>query len=77
MKLKQEIKPVQFLQAVQACVGQVLFLTADGDRLNLKSQLCSYVFAFLCSKPEVMENARLQCSEQQDYERLSGFLAEE
>lgn len=77
MKLKQNITPVQFLRTVSECKGEVFFLTADGDSLNLKSQLCSYIFAFLFSKPEIMKSARLQCSEEQDYMRLADYLLEE
>lgn len=44
MKLKSNIQIPAFLQAVQACKGEVNFVTAEGDNLNLKSTLSQFVF---------------------------------
>ena len=32
-----------FLKVIDSCSGQVELVTADGDRLNLKSKLCQLV----------------------------------
>lgn len=45
MKLRTDIDHARFLQAVQTCRGEVWFLTAEGDRLNLKSALSQMIFA--------------------------------
>ncbi|CUH97032.1 hypothetical protein P22_3158 [Propionispora sp. 2/2-37] len=32
-----------FMKAVDTCQGKVELVTAEGDRLNLKSKLCQYI----------------------------------
>lgn len=44
MRLNQNVNIPAFLQAVQACKGEVCFVTQEGDILNLKSVLSQFVF---------------------------------
>lgn len=44
MKLKPDINISAFLQTIQACSGDVYFVTPEGDTLNLKSALSRLVF---------------------------------
>ncbi|MDE6168134.1 MAG: hypothetical protein K2G28_06715 [Acetatifactor sp.] len=44
MKLKSNVNVPDFLQAVQACAGEVYFITPEGDHLNLKSALSQFIF---------------------------------
>ncbi|MBD5549745.1 MAG: hypothetical protein HDQ96_01010 [Lachnospiraceae bacterium] len=44
MKLKPDINVPDFLQAVQSCVGEVFFITSEGDHLNMKSTLSQFIF---------------------------------
>ena len=43
MKVMNIQDPQEFLKVVDSCKGQVELITADGDRLNLKSKLCQLV----------------------------------
>ncbi|MDE5589095.1 MAG: hypothetical protein K2J60_08125 [Acetatifactor sp.] len=45
MKLKPNVNVPDFLQAVQACIDEVFFITSEGDHLNLKSALSQFIFA--------------------------------
>lgn len=45
MKLNPNINVPSFLQTVQTCIGEVHFITGEGDHLNLKSTLSQFVFA--------------------------------
>lgn len=74
--LKKDIDPAAFLSAVTKCHGKVTFLTTAGDQLNLKSELCQLLFAFIVSRPTLVEGAVVQCSEAQDCIRLQPYLEE-
>ena len=39
MKVMNIQDPQEFLKVIDGCKGQVELVTADGDRLNLKSKL--------------------------------------
>ena len=43
MKVMNIENPQEFLKVIDSCSGQVELVTADGDRLNLKSKLCQLV----------------------------------
>ena len=43
MKVMNIENPEEFLKVIDACEGQVELVTADGDRLNLKSKLCQLI----------------------------------
>lgn len=45
MKLLDDINLADFFRKVQTCRGEVLLVTSEGDRLNLKSALSQFVFA--------------------------------
>ena len=44
MRLKKDVSTVNFINRVEQCTGEVIYETAEGDRLNLKSQLSKYLF---------------------------------
>ena len=44
MKLKNNVDIPSFLDAVQKCDYDVLFITGEGDQLSLKSTLSQFVF---------------------------------
>ena len=73
MKLKRDIDLGALLQAAQACRGDVLFLSSEDDRLNLKSQLCSYVFLILAKHREILNTGELLFSPE-DADCLSAFV---
>lgn len=74
MKLKKEISLTSFLQKVKECRGEVTFQTEEGDCLNLKSVLTSYIFVSLMMSPEILENGWVTCEAEEDYTVLNAFL---
>lgn len=76
MRLKKHTKTTAFLAAVNRCSGDVILDTAEGDSLNLKSQLCRYIFAVASSNASFFESATVTCSESSDYTILRDFLEE-
>lgn len=75
--LKKDIDPAAFLSAVAQCHGEITFLTTAGDQLNLKSELCQLLFAFIVSRPALVKGAVIQCSEEQDRICLQPYLEED
>lgn len=74
--LKRSIDPIAFINAVKNCKGDVFLQTKEGDRLNLKSSLCQYIFAFASisdGSEDFLINAELTCSLQEDYPLLSDY----
>lgn len=64
-----------FLNQVKACSGDVFFKTDEGDILNLKSVLSTYIFAVLMKNPELIQNGRVVCEDEGDYELLHSYLS--
>ena len=44
MKVDKITNAQEFFKVVDSCVGRVELLTGEGDRLNLKSELCQYLY---------------------------------
>ncbi len=65
-----------FLSAVKQCRQDVLFKTAEGDVLNLKSTLSQYLFAAISDKASLLENSTICCAKE-DAEKLeaSGMIS--
>lgn len=76
MKLKPTISIIEFLKAIQKCQGDVLFTTADGDTLNLKSQLAKYVFLAMLSSEDLslISIGEVFCDNPRDQETLSVYF---
>ena len=51
MKVMNIENPEEFLKVIDSCEGQVELVTADGDRLNLKSKLCQLISLTTVSHP--------------------------
>lgn len=76
MKLKPLDNYLNFMTAVRECAGDVLFTTEEGDRLDLRSVFCQYLFASSCTDRDFLAGGRIQCSETADYDRLAPYLTE-
>ena len=52
MKINKISNAQEFFKVVDDCKGRVELLTGEGDRLNMKSKLCQFVYdtAFLQSR---------------------------
>lgn len=69
----------EFFKRVEQCKGGIKILTMEGDRLNLKSKLCQYIFLselFNEKKPEIPA-MELICEDPDDIYLLINFLISE
>lgn len=74
MKLKENVNLVEFLKQTRNCKSDVYLETEDDDMLNLKSVLSQYVVVVMAGQREILENARVVCREDEDYQALSAYL---
>lgn len=71
MKISADIDLAAFLTAVQNCRGEVLFCTSEGDKLNLKSTLSTYLFAAMAGNTSLLESGCVRCQFSEDEKRLA------
>jgi hypothetical protein len=64
----------RFFEVVNKCKGRVELVTADGDRLNLKSTLCQYVGLTDMFTEAKIDNVEILASEPEDLHLLMEFL---
>lgn len=76
MHLMPNVDMQEFLDAVAACEGDVIFETVEGDAMNLKSQLCRYVFNVNAGKSFRTMHGEVTCKNPADAERLAAYLTE-
>lgn len=63
--------------AIDKCKGKVELVTGEGDRLNLKSNLCKYVaLAKLFSGESGIDSMEIMCSEPEDIHNLMVYLVQ-
>lgn len=74
MKLKKGVSLSSFLKEVQHCSGEVTFQTREGDCLNLKSVLTTYIFITLMMDPEILDSGWVTCEKDPDYSLLDKYL---
>lgn len=77
MKLKEKIDYSAFLRNVQKCSSEVLLVTPEGDRLNLKSTLSQFVFAAALSGSLDLSDAELVLADPEDAALLESFVTAE
>lgn len=72
----ENIKDVdKFFQVIDSCKGRIELVTAEGDRLNLKSKLSQFVsLANIFSNNAEIPELELVASEPEDIERLIKFM---
>lgn len=63
-----------FMKMVDSCVGRVELVTAEGDRLNLKSKLSQYVSMEKLFKDDNVTDLEVIASEPEDVEKIINFL---
>ena len=74
LHLNENADLFSFLSAVKQCRQDVLFKTAEGDVLNLKSTLSQYLFAAISDKASLLENSTIFCTKE-DAKRLKPYCA--
>ncbi len=63
----------EFNEVLASCEGDVFMVTAEGDRLNLKSKLCQLIgFTKLIEGGNIAE-AKLECANPADQQKLFRF----
>lgn len=72
--LKPEADLNRFIRCIADCRDDVLFTTREGDILNLKSTLSTYVFAALADRSDVLSRGRIDCRNPEDEAQLAEFL---
>ena len=77
MVLKSKISYRDFLQQVQLCSADVFYVTVQNDRLNLKSELCKYLFISAAVSSGLLKGGKVECTAPEDYSLLADFLQEE
>ena len=74
--LKSKIRMADFVLAAGHCKDDVIFETEEGDVLNLKSELCKYIFLAVSLDSKYLESGKISCSPQDaalltDYIKIS------
>ena len=72
----ENIKDIEgFFRVVDSCTGRVELVTAEGDRLNLKSKLSQFVsLANIFSNGAEIPELELVASEPEDIRKLIDFM---
>ena len=76
MRLKEDVKLGDFLSRVNECTNEVCFVTNTGDRMNLKSLLCRYIFLTMQQHTENLRNVDVECESKQDAQLLQDLLVQ-
>ena len=76
MKLRKNIDISEFSEAASKCEGDVFLQTTEGDILNLKSLLSQYTLMSIMGHSHVLQNARVVCVQEENYQKLAEFLEE-
>jgi len=63
-----------FVKVVDSCVGKVELVTAEGDRLNLKSRLAQYVSLEKIFRDESLKELEIIAEESDDVDKIISFL---
>ena len=64
----------KFFGVIDSCVGRVELVTAEGDRLNLKSTLCKYVALAKVFSDGTIPSLELVVYESEDIGRLVDYM---
>ncbi len=72
----ENIKDIEgFFKVIDGCKGRVELVTAEGDRLNLKSKLSQYIsLANIFSAGVEIPELELVASEPDDIDKLMRFM---
>lgn len=72
--LRDGIDLTLFFAAVNRCQGGVFFLSLRGDRMDLKSVLCQYLFASVYLQKDMGSEGHIECELAEDAAILNPFL---
>ncbi len=63
----------KFMEAIDQCKGDVFLVTAEGDRLNLKSKLCQVIGLTSLIEGGKIAEAKIVCENTEDDSLLFRF----
>ena len=75
MRLKANVDLNRFFTCVRACRGGVSYRTEESSALNLKSQLCLFVFTanYTSGRNEAL-SGEIVCEDKADEQKLREFV---
>lgn len=76
MHIRNDINAVDFLREVGNCEKNVIFETAEGDCLALKSALSNFIFYTIASNPNLLQSGTIRFESETDQELLAKFLCD-
>ena len=74
MKIKPNINVSNFFEQVRACKSDVFFVTDEGDRLNLRSQICQYLFTVAYLNQDISIQGRFEFDDKEDMRKLKAYM---
>ena len=74
MKVQNITDIDKFFAKIDECVGAVELLTPEGDRLNLKSNLCKYISLAKIFSDGKIKEVEIICHEPADVDKLVQYL---
>ena len=75
MKVMNIENPEEFLKVIDSCEGQVELVTADGDRLNLKSKFCQLIsLTTVFSSSSNIPEMEIIAHEAEDVKRIMSYM---
>lgn len=74
MKIKNITNPQELFKKLKECEGTIELITAEGDRLNLKSKLCQYIIMMNIFNNAQIEEIELSFSNEADILRIIDYL---
>jgi hypothetical protein len=74
MKLMNIGDPEKFFDVINQCKGTVELVTAEGDRLNLKSQLTKYVALTKLFADNTIPEMEIVAHDPEDVNRLLEYM---
>lgn len=72
--LRDDLNLTAFFSAVNHCKGEVVFLSTEGDRMNLKSALCQYLFTCVYLHRNIRLEGTVSLENPEDEPLLKPFL---
>ena len=74
MKLNNITDLDKFFEVVDSCEGKVELVSAEGDRLNLKSKLCQYVSLAKIFSDGMVPELEIIAYEPEDVNKLLQYM---
>ncbi|MCQ2550233.1 MAG: polya polymerase [Lachnospiraceae bacterium] len=78
MKLTNVKNVDKLFATIDKCEGQVELVSKEGDRINLKSQLCKFIaISQIFGNDKLVDELELVCYNPDDVKLLMGFMMDD